>query len=120
MKRQIHAYRGHGEINVEGHNLKLGRGGIRNAYHTGRGSIVMRGRVEMETVRKEREAIVITEIPFQVNKASLVEHIADLVRDKVLTGISDIRDESSRKGVRVDELKKELQKITGGRVMRVK
>ncbi len=71
----------------------LGRGGIRNAYHTGRGSIVMRGKVEIETVRKEREAIVITEIPFQVNKATMVERIAELVREKKIEGVADLRDE---------------------------
>jgi DNA gyrase subunit A len=79
----------------------LGRGGIRSAYMTGRGSILMRGKVDFETVRKEREAIVITEIPFQVNKATMIEKIAELVRDKRLEGISDIRDESDRAGMRV-------------------
>ena len=58
----------------------LGRQGIRSAYHLGRGSIVMRGKVEFETIRKEREAIIISEIPYQVNKASLVERIAELVQ----------------------------------------
>ena len=86
----------------------LGRGGIRAAYHEGRGSIVMRGKVEMETVRKEREAIVITEIPYQVNKASMVERIAELVRDKKIEGVADLRDESNREGYRVVvELKRE-------------
>ena len=79
----------------------LGRGGIRSAYHTGRGSIIMRGKVEIETLRREREAIVITEIPYQVNKASMVEKIAELVRDKRIEGISDLRDESDRDGMRV-------------------
>jgi DNA gyrase subunit A len=79
----------------------LGRSGIRQAFLTGRGSIVMRGRVEIETIRKEREAIVVTEIPFQVNKASMVEKIAELVRDKRIEGISDMRDESDRDGLRV-------------------
>ena len=79
----------------------LGRSGIREAYLTGRGSITMRGRVSVETVRKEREALVITEIPFQVNKASMVEKIAELVRDKRVEGISDLRDESDRDGMRV-------------------
>src|SRR5262249_23085838 len=60
----------------------LGRQGIRSAYHLGRGSIVMRGKVEFETLRKEREAIVISEIPYQVNKATMVERIAELVREK--------------------------------------
>jgi len=79
----------------------LGRQGIRAAYHLGRGSIVMRGKVEIETVRKEREAIIVSEIPFQVNKASMVEKIADLVREKKIEGIADLRDESDRDGYRV-------------------
>src|SRR5688500_2702040 len=79
----------------------LGRVGIRGAYHLGRGSIVMRGKVAIETIRKEREAIVVTEIPYQVNKASMVEKIADLVREKKIEGIADLRDESDRDGYRV-------------------
>jgi DNA gyrase subunit A len=79
----------------------LGRQGIRSAYHLGRGSIVMRGKVAFETLRKDREAIIITEIPYQVNKASMVERIAELVRDKKIEGISDLRDESDRDGYRV-------------------
>ncbi|MGY8704794.1 DNA gyrase subunit A [Bradyrhizobium sp. 18BD] len=79
----------------------LGRAGIRSAYHLGRGSIVMRGKVEFETVRKEREAIVITEIPYQVNKATMVERIAELYKEKKIEGISDLRDESDRDGYRV-------------------
>ncbi|MDB5612701.1 MAG: gyrA, partial [Devosia sp.] len=79
----------------------LGRAGIRSAYETGRGSIMVRGRVAIEEVRKEREAIIITELPYQVNKATLVEKIAELVRDKRIEGISDMRDESSREGMRV-------------------
>jgi DNA gyrase subunit A len=79
----------------------LGRVGIRGAYHLGRGSIVMRGKVEIETIRKEREAIIITEIPYQVNKAAMVEKIADLVREKRIEGIADLRDESDRHGYRV-------------------
>jgi DNA gyrase subunit A len=81
--------------------LILGRAGIRSAYHKGRGSILMRGRVATELLRKEREALVITEIPYQVNKAAMVEKIAELVREKKIEGISDIRDESSRDGMRV-------------------
>src|SRR5207249_951990 len=69
----------------------LGHQGIRAAYHLGRGSIVMRGKVEMETLRKEREAIIVTEIPYQVNKASMVERIAELVREKKIDGIADPR-----------------------------
>jgi DNA gyrase subunit A len=79
----------------------LGRVGIRGAYHLGRGSIVMRGKVEIETVRKDREAIVVSEIPYQVNKASMVEKIAELVREKKIEGIADLRDESDRDGYRV-------------------
>ncbi|MGJ4888764.1 DNA gyrase subunit A [Bradyrhizobium sp. HKCCYLRH3099] len=79
----------------------LGRAGIRSAYHTGRGSIVMRGKVTIDTIRKDREAILITEIPYQVNKASMVERIAELVREKKIEGISDLRDESDRDGFRV-------------------
>jgi len=79
----------------------LGRQGIRSAYHLGRGSIVMRGKVHFETIRKEREAIVITEIPYQVNKATMVERIADLYKEKKIEGISDLRDESDRDGYRV-------------------
>ncbi len=79
----------------------LGRQGIRGAYHLGRGSIVMRGKVTIETIRKEREAIIVTEIPYQVNKASMVEKIAELVREKKIEGIADLRDESDRDGYRV-------------------
>ncbi len=79
----------------------LGRAGIRSAYHTGRGSVVMRGRAEVEEIRKDRYAIVITEIPYQVNKAAMVEKIAALVKDRRIEGISDIRDESDRHGMRV-------------------
>ena len=81
--------------------LILGRTGIRQAYATGRGSIVMRGRVEVEEIRKDREALIISEIPYQVNKATMIEKIADLVRDKRIEGIGDIRDESDRDGIRV-------------------
>jgi DNA gyrase subunit A len=79
----------------------LGRQGIRSAYHLGRGSIVMRGKVAFETIRKDREAIVITEIPYQVNKATMVERIAELYKEKKIEGISDLRDESDRDGYRV-------------------
>ncbi|UXN72217.1 DNA gyrase subunit A [Devosia neptuniae] len=79
----------------------LGRAGIRSAYETGRGSVLVRGRVSVEEVRKEREALIITELPYQVNKATLVEKIAELVRDKRIEGIADMRDESSREGMRV-------------------
>jgi DNA gyrase subunit A len=79
----------------------LGRTGIRSTFETGRGSVLMRGVATIEELRKEREAIIITEIPYQVNKASMVEKIADLVREKRIEGISDIRDESDRSGMRV-------------------
>ena len=92
-----------------------GRNGIISAYKTGRGIIRVRGRAELETMEKgDRERIVINEIPFQVNKARLVEKIADLVRDKKLEGISDLRDESDREGVRVVI---ELKKGTMGQVV---
>ncbi|WP_281404999.1 DNA gyrase subunit A [Nitratireductor sp. XY-223] len=81
--------------------LILGRSGIRSAYDTGRGSVVMRGRVDVEQIRGEREALVISEIPYQVNKASMIEKMAELVREKRVEGISDIRDESDRDGYRV-------------------
>ena len=87
----------------------LGRQGIRAAYHLGRGSIVMRGKVNIETIRKDREAIIVSEIPYQVNKASMVERIAELVREKKIEGISDLRDESDRDGYRVVvELKRDV------------
>lgn len=79
----------------------LGRSGIRSAYETGRGSVLMRGKVHTETLRGDREALIVTEIPYQVNKATMVEKIAELVRDKRVEGISDIRDESDRDGYRV-------------------
>jgi DNA gyrase subunit A len=79
----------------------LGRQGIRSAYHLGRGSIVMRGKVSIETIRKDREAIIVTEIPYQINKATMVERIAELVREKKIEGIADLRDESDRQGFRV-------------------
>ncbi len=81
--------------------LILGRAGIRSAYMKGKGSVVMRGRVTTEEIRKDRHALIITEIPYQVNKASMIEKIAELVRDKKIEGISDIRDESDRQGMRV-------------------
>src|SRR5438270_3756299 len=79
----------------------LGRQGIRAAYHLGRGSVVMRGKIEIETLRREREAIIITEIPYQVNKKTMVERIAELVREKKIEGVADLRDESDRHGYRV-------------------
>ncbi|WP_244505025.1 DNA gyrase subunit A [Pelagibacterium luteolum] len=79
----------------------IGKSGIRSAYETGRGSVLMRGRVTVEEVRKEREALIVHEIPYQVNKATMIEKIAEMVRDKRIEGISDIRDESDRQGMRV-------------------
>jgi len=78
-----------------------GRGGIRQAYVTGRGQLTVRARATIERQGKERDVIVVTEIPYQVNKARLIEKIADLVNEKRLEGISDIRDESDRHGMRV-------------------
>jgi DNA gyrase subunit A len=80
---------------------------LREAYRTGRGSVVMRAKAEIETWKGERERIIVTELPYQVNKARLIEKMADLVRDKKIEGISDLRDESDRTGMRiVIELKK--------------
>lgn len=81
--------------------LILGRGGIASAYATGRGSILMRAKSHVEEVRKEREAIIVTEIPYQVNKARMMERIAEVVNLKMVEGIADLRDESDREGVRV-------------------
>ncbi|ACA98830.1 DNA gyrase, A subunit [Picosynechococcus sp. PCC 7002] len=89
----------------------LGRSGIKDAYMTGRGSITMRGVAEIETLRqngREKEAIIVTQLPYQTNKAALIERIADMVNDKKIDGISDIRDESDRQGMRiVIELKRD-------------
>ena len=86
----------------------LGKMGIRDAYMTGRGSIVMRAKAEIQEIRKDRMAIVVSEIPYQVNKARLLERIGEVVRDKVIEGIADLRDESDRDGVRmVIELKRD-------------
>ncbi len=85
-----------------------GRSGIRSAYQSGRGIIIMRARAAIERLGRDREAIIVTEIPFQTNKAKLIERIAELVRDKKLEGISDLRDESDREGMRiVIEIKKD-------------
>ncbi|HEX4874353.1 MAG TPA: DNA gyrase subunit A, partial [Sphingorhabdus sp.] len=81
--------------------LILGQSGARNAYREGRGSIVMRARHEIEEGRGDRRSIVLTSIPYQVGKSGLVEKIAEAAKDKRIEGVSDIRDESSRKGVRV-------------------
>ncbi|WP_235528732.1 MULTISPECIES: DNA gyrase subunit A [unclassified Phenylobacterium] len=79
----------------------IGRSGARNALMTGRGSVVMRGKAEIQELRKDREAIIINSIPYQVNKAAMVERIAELVREKKIEGIADLRDESDRDGMRV-------------------
>ncbi|GAB5374730.1 MAG: DNA gyrase subunit A [Acuticoccus sp.] len=79
----------------------LGRAGIRSCYETGRGSVLMRGKVRVEEMGRDREALIVDEIPYQVNKATMVEKIADLVREKRVEGISDLRDESDRDGMRV-------------------
>jgi DNA gyrase subunit A len=81
--------------------LMLGKGGIREAYRTGRGSIIVRARTKIETIRKEREAIIVTEVPYQVNKQKLVEHIGRLMSEKTIDGIAELRDESDRDGVRI-------------------
>ena len=79
----------------------LGRGGARSAYLTGHGSVIMRGRCSIEEIKKDKTAIIVSEIPYQVNKAQMIVRIAELVKDKVIEGISDLRDESDRQGVRV-------------------
>jgi len=81
--------------------LIMGRKGINDAYKTGRGSVIMRAKASVTTYGNDREAIIIDEIPYQVNKALLLERIGELVRDKIIEGISDIRDESDRNGMRV-------------------
>ena len=81
--------------------LICGRAGIRQAYREGRGGVVMRARAEIETRRGDKESIVVTEIPYQVNKARLIERIAELARDKKIEGIADVRDESDRQGMRI-------------------
>ena len=86
----------------------LGRSGIRSAFETGRGSIMIRARAEFEEIRRDREAIIITEIPYQVNKSTLLERIGELVRAKQIEGIGEMRDESDRSGMRiVIELKRD-------------
>ncbi len=86
----------------------IGRSGIRQAFETGRESITIRARTEFEEIRKDRQAIIVTEIPYQVNKKSLIERIAELVRGKQIEGIGEMRDESDRSGMRiVMELKRD-------------
>jgi DNA gyrase subunit A len=79
----------------------IGRSGIRSAFETGRGSITIRARAEFEEIRRDREAIVIHEIPYQVNKSTLLERIGELVRAKQIEGIGEMRDESDRSGMRI-------------------
>ena len=89
--------------------LIMGTGGIRQAYRTGRGKVVVRARAEVEPMAGGKSRIVITEIPYQVNKARLVEKIADLIHEKRIDGIQDLRDESDRRGIRVViDLKKDV------------
>lgn len=86
----------------------MGRTAPRNALRDGRGSVIVRGKASIEEIRKDREAIIITELPFQVNKQTLIERIAEMVREKRLEGIADVRDESARQGMRiVIELKRD-------------
>ena len=88
----------------------VGKSGIRSAYLTGKGSILIRGKTSVETTKKNRESIIISEIPFAVKKSQLIENIAKIARDKVIDGISELRDESNREGVRiVIELKRDVQ-----------
>jgi DNA gyrase subunit A len=88
----------------------MGRAGTNSAYRTGRGAVVIRAKTHVEEIRKDREAIVFTELPYQVNKAKLVERIAETVREKLIEGISDLRDESDREGLRVVvELKRDAE-----------
>ncbi|MFY9590292.1 DNA topoisomerase (ATP-hydrolyzing) subunit A [Rickettsia endosymbiont of Halotydeus destructor] len=90
-------------------SMILGTHGIKSAYLTGRGSIVTRGRARIDDLPNNRQAIVITEIPYMVNKARLVEKIAEMVKEKRIEGISDLRDESNKKGIRIYiELKKDV------------
>ncbi|MBI2523375.1 DNA gyrase subunit A [Candidatus Woesearchaeota archaeon] len=87
--------------------LICGKSGIKEAYSTGRGKVIVRAKTEIEDT-KDRKSIIVTEIPYMVNKAEMITHIADLVRDKKINGIADIRDESDRNGIRVViELKKD-------------
>src|ERR1700726_1936445 len=79
----------------------VGRAGTHAAFKTGRGAVVLRAKSHVEEIRKDRDGIVVTEIPYQVNKSKLIERIAETVRDKLVEGISDLRDESDRDGLRV-------------------
>ncbi|MGI6685408.1 MAG: DNA gyrase subunit A [Bacillota bacterium] len=94
--------------------LIMGRDGIKSAYMTGRGSIIMRAKVNIEQMNNGKQRIIVNEIPYQVNKARLIEKIAELVRDKRIDGITDLRDESDRTGMRIVI---ELRKDVNGRVI---
>jgi|TARA_Y100000590_G_scaffold377874_3_gene444433 DNA gyrase subunit A len=90
--------------------LIIGSNGVRSAFHTGRGSVLMRARTHFEDIVNGRKAVVITEIPYQVNKSRMIERIAEIANDKTVEGISDLRDESDRQGLRVVvELKKDSE-----------
>jgi len=90
--------------------LIIGSSGIRSAFHTGRGSVLMRARTHFEDIVNNRRAIIVTEIPYQVNKSRLIERIAEIANDKTVEGISDLRDESDRTGLRVVvELKRDAE-----------
>src|SRR3546814_17066902 len=95
--------------------LILGRSGARSAYQTGRGSIIVRSRHVIEENRGDRRSIVLTEIPFQQGKNALVEKIADAAKDKRIEGVSDIRDESNRLGVRIVIDLKEKKSVGEGK-----
>ena len=89
--------------------IVMGTGGILQAYHTGRGKISVRARAEIEEFKANRQRIIVTELPYQVNKAALIKRIADMVQEKSMDGISDIRDESDKRGMRiVIELKRDV------------
>ena len=79
----------------------MGKAGIRKAYETGQGSIVVRAKVEIETAKNGRQKIVVHEIPYMVNKAKLIERIANLAREKEIDGITDVNDETDREGMRI-------------------
>ena len=98
-----------------------GVSGVREGYRTGRGRVVMRARTHFEDVSKDKQAIIVDELPYQVNKKNLLEKIAELVRDKAIEGISDLRDESDKSGMRVYiELKRGSRSAPGTRVTRAR
>ena len=81
--------------------IVMGKSGIRKAYETGKGSVTLRAKVEIEELKNGREQIIVHELPYMVNKAKLIERIAELARDKKIEGITDIKDESDREGMRI-------------------